>query len=186
VLYKTAPERTSFAMSATVLRLVLVLFATITLFALVRQYHTKMHQRDLGALPPTGVEEGFQYPPAEGGAAGAPVGASFAASDTAPVVAAPTAPLVTTPGCAPKADRLTAQDLLPKDAANSVWAQSVPAGTGDVSDKNFLNAGYHIGSQSTTLRNANLQIRSEPPNPRANVGPWLQSTIEFNDQRALE
>jgi hypothetical protein len=55
-----------------------------------------------------------------------------------------------------------------------------------VSDKNFLNAGYHIGSQSTTLRNANLQIRSEPPNPRANVGPWLQSTIEFNDQRALE
>jgi hypothetical protein len=28
------------------------------------------------------------------------------------------------------------------------------------------------------LRNANLQIRSEPPNPQMTVGPWNQSTIE--------
>jgi len=27
------------------------------------------------------------------------------------------------------------------------------------------------------LRNANLQIRSEPPNPQLSVGPWNQSTI---------
>jgi hypothetical protein len=29
-----------------------------------------------------------------------------------------------------------------------------------------------------TLRNANLQIRSEPPNPQVAVSPWLNSTIE--------
>ena len=45
---------------------------------------------------------------------------------------------------------------------------------------NLLKAGYHIGIDTVgqTLRNANLQIRSEPPNPQINVGPWNLSTIE--------
>ena len=77
-------------------------------------------------------------------------------------------------------DRLTAEDLLPKDQANEQWAQVNPAGQGDVSDSNFLNAGYHMGSNTIagTLRNANLQIRSEPPNPRSRVSVWNESTIE--------
>ena len=29
-----------------------------------------------------------------------------------------------------------------------------------------------------TLRNANMQLRSEPPNPQVKVSPWLQTTIE--------
>jgi hypothetical protein len=29
-----------------------------------------------------------------------------------------------------------------------------------------------------TLRNANLQIRSDPPNPSVNIGPWNLSIIE--------
>lgn len=81
--------------------------------------------------------------------------------------------------CFPK-DRLVAEDLLPKDAANEKWARVNPAGQGDVDDKNYLNAGYHHGVNTVagTLRNANLQLRSEPPNPRAQVTPWNQSTIE--------
>ena len=81
--------------------------------------------------------------------------------------------------CFPK-DRLVASDLLPKDAANEKWARVNPAGQGDVDDKNYLDAGYHYGVNTIggTLRNANLQIRSEPPNPRAQVTPWNQSTIE--------
>lgn len=81
--------------------------------------------------------------------------------------------------CFPK-DRLVAADLLPKDAANEKWARVNPAGQGDVDDKNYLNAGYHHGVNTVagTLRNANLQIRSEPPNPRAQITPWHQSTIE--------
>lgn len=69
-------------------------------------------------------------------------------------------------------------DLLPKDT-NSQWAQLNPAGKGDLANINLLKAGYHIGIDTVgqTLRNANLQIRSEPPNPQVNVGPWGQSTI---------
>lgn len=81
--------------------------------------------------------------------------------------------------CFPK-DKLTAEDLLPKDAANSQWAQVNPAGQGDVKNQNFLTAGYHVGINTTgsTLRNPNLQIRSEPPNPQQKVSPWMQTTIE--------
>ena len=86
--------------------------------------------------------------------------------------------------CDPKA-RLTAQDLLPKDAANLKWAQVNPAGQGDLKDKNFLTAGYHVGINTVgqTLRNPNYQLRSEPPNPQAKVGPWLQSTIDPDTNR---
>ena len=44
---------------------------------------------------------------------------------------------------------------------------------------NFLKAGYHVGINTvgTSLRNANLQVRSEPPNPQNQVSPWLNSTI---------
>jgi hypothetical protein len=80
--------------------------------------------------------------------------------------------------CFPK-DRLTADDLLPKDAANSRWAQVNPSGQGDVKDQNFLQSGYHVGLNTTmgTKRNANLQFRSDPINPQKVVSPWMQSTI---------
>ena len=70
-------------------------------------------------------------------------------------------------------------ELLPKDT-NSQWAQLNPSGKGDLANINLLKAGYHIGIDTIgqSLRNANLQIRSEPPNPQLSVGPWNQSTIE--------
>lgn len=76
-------------------------------------------------------------------------------------------------------DRLTSDDLLPKDA-NSKWAQINPAGSGDIRDQNYLTAGYHIGVNTVgqSLRNANLQLRSEIPNPQVPVSPWMISTIE--------
>jgi len=69
-------------------------------------------------------------------------------------------------------------DLLPSDG-NSQWAQLNPAGQGDLANINLLKAGYHIGIDTVgqTLRNANLQIRSEPPNPQLNVSPWQNTTI---------
>jgi hypothetical protein len=70
-------------------------------------------------------------------------------------------------------------ELLPKDT-NSQWAQLNPSGKGELANINLLKAGYHIGIDTVgqTLRNANLQIRSEPPNPQLYVGPWNQSTID--------
>lgn len=69
-------------------------------------------------------------------------------------------------------------ELLPRDV-NSQWAELNPSGKGELANINLLKAGYHIGIDTIgqSLRNANLQIRSEPPNPQLNVGPWLQSTI---------
>ena len=70
-------------------------------------------------------------------------------------------------------------ELLPKDK-NSQWAQLNPSGKGELANVNWLRAGYHIGIDTIgqSLRNANLQIRSEPPNPQLYVGPWNQTTIE--------
>jgi hypothetical protein len=70
-------------------------------------------------------------------------------------------------------------DLLPKDN-NSEWSQLNPSGKGELANINLLKAGYHIGIDTIgqTLRNSNLQIRSEPPNPQLYVGPWNTSTIE--------
>jgi len=75
-------------------------------------------------------------------------------------------------------------DLLPKDT-NSQWAQLNPSGKGELANVNLLKAGYHIGIDTIgqSLRNANLQIRSEPPNPQLYVGPWNQSTIESDFMR---
>lgn len=83
-------------------------------------------------------------------------------------------------------DRLTSSDLLPQDSANSKWAQINPAGSGMLGDQNFLTAGYHVGINTIgqSLRNANLQLRSEPPNPQVAVSPWGISTIE-PDVRAV-
>lgn len=83
------------------------------------------------------------------------------------------------PSCSPNSSNQNPGELLPKDN-NSQWAQLNPAGKGDLSNINLLKAGYHIGIDTIgqTLRNANLQIRSEPPNPQVNVGPWNLSTIE--------
>ena len=81
--------------------------------------------------------------------------------------------------CFPR-DRLSADDLLPKDAADSKWAQINPSGGGNIGDQNYLTAGYHVGVNTVgqSLRNANLQLRSEIPNPQDAVGPWMISTIE--------
>lgn len=91
--------------------------------------------------------------------------------------------------CFPK-DRVTAEDLLPKDAANSKWAQVNPAGQGDVKDQNFLTAGYMFGINTvgSSLKNPNLQLRSEPVIPKVSVGPFLNSSYEASDalRRPLE
>ena len=81
--------------------------------------------------------------------------------------------------------RVTTDDLLPKDAANTLWSQVNPAGQGDLQNVSLINAGFNFGvdTQGQTLKNPNLQLRSEFPNPRVSVGPWMQSTIENDCSR---
>ena len=79
----------------------------------------------------------------------------------------------------PQGGAQTSGDLLPSDQ-NSKWSDLNPTGGGELVGINLLQAGYHIGIDTIgqTLRNANLQERSEPPNPQISTGPWNQSTIE--------
>jgi len=90
-------------------------------------------------------------------------------------------------GCYPR-DQLTPSELLPKDV-NSTWAEQNPMGTGSLAGKNFLSAGALIGVNTVgqSLRNANYQLRSEPPNPQVPVSVFLNSTIEPDvNRRNLE
>jgi len=90
-------------------------------------------------------------------------------------------------GCYPR-EQLNPMELLPSDP-NSQWAQVNPTGAGDIQGKNFLSAGALIGINTIgqSLRNANLQLRAEPPNPQTVVSPWQNSTIEPDlNRRPLE
>jgi hypothetical protein len=90
-------------------------------------------------------------------------------------------------GCYPR-DQLTPGELLPKDQ-NSVWSQQNPMGSGSLKGKNFLSAGALIGINTVgqSMRNANYQLRSEPPNPQVAVSVFNQSTIEPDtNRRSLE
>ncbi len=86
-------------------------------------------------------------------------------------------------GCYPR-DQLTPSELLPKDQ-NSVWSQQNPMGPGSLKGKNFLSAGALIGVNTVgqSLRNANLQLRSEPPNPQTPISVFNQSTIAPDTNR---
>jgi hypothetical protein len=90
-------------------------------------------------------------------------------------------------GCYPR-DQLSAGELLPRDGS-SVWAQQNPLGPGSLKGKNFLSAGALIGINTVgqSMKNANLQLRSEPPNPQVAISIFNNSTIEpdFN-RRPLE
>ena len=73
---------------------------------------------------------------------------------------------------------LSAQELLPT-GGNDQWSTLNPQGEGNLQNVNLLKAGYHSGINTVgnTLRNANLQVRSEPPNPTSKVSPWMNTTI---------
>jgi len=109
--------------------------------------------------------------------ASTPVSNSMDANNSEPVL---------TPAAPPAKNNIMSNvanpsDLLPNDQ-NSQWSALNPntMNQGDVLMPDLLQAGYHIGLDTIgqTLRNANLQFRSDPIIPKANVGPWNQSTIE--------
>ena len=71
-------------------------------------------------------------------------------------------------------------DLLPKNSNSDFSPNSA-----NVNNDGLLSAGHHVGvgGSDAPLRNTNMQLRSEEPNPRTNTGPWNQSTIEADSTR---
>jgi len=70
-------------------------------------------------------------------------------------------------------------ELLPKDV-NSQWASLNPSCQNSPQTPDLLQAGYHIGLDTVgqTMKNPNLQLRSDPVINKADVGPWNNSTVE--------
>ena len=82
--------------------------------------------------------------------------------------------------CYPQ-NTLTAGDLLPTEESKEIseFNQNYPIGEGVIKGINFLSSGYHVGVNTVgqSLKNANRQLRSEPPNPQVSVSPWMNSSI---------
>ena len=191
--------------SGTVVRLILIVLAAIILFALVSYYQNNRQERfstDVsGPSGPTPPPVGSPTYPSAGGAPyasakpPAPSAPSNIGSGPSPIepfgnekflpVGVNDPSVGTSPLDPFPQDRITPEQLLPKDAANSKWAQANPAGQGDVKDQNFLTASYHMGfdTQGSSLRNASHDLRSSPPNPRHRVSIWNASTIDADMTR---
>ena len=85
-----------------------------------------------------------------------------------------------TRSCYPQ-NSLSPEQLLPKNDKDNIsnFNKDYPISEGILKGVNFLDAGYQIGVNTVgqSLRNANRQLRSEPPNPQVAVSPWLNTTI---------
>ena len=96
--------------------------------------------------------------------------------DAVPAPGSTPAPSVTTQSNPPMN---VASDLLPKPTSPQVldFGEFAPKA---LQGQNFLDVSQQIGvdTQGSSLKNANYQLRSDPPNPRTNVGPWANSTID--------
>lgn len=90
----------------------------------------------------------------------------------------------TDPGCY-SGSVLQAPDLLPHDVGDNAWQETSPQAQGHITDQNFLESGHHYGINTVgqSLRNANRQLRSDPPIPKVNVGPWNQSNVSPDTNR---
>ena len=87
---------------------------------------------------------------------------------------------IRTPSTCYPQETLKPEDLLPGDESRAIqeFNSMKPAADG-IMQVSLLEAGQHVGVNTVgqSLRNANRQLRSEPPNPQVNVSPWQNTTI---------
>ena len=91
------------------------------------------------------------------------------AEDSLPKVMKPAMPLLT-----------PSSQLLPKITPEAAdFSQFAPK---NLQAQNFLTATQWVGvnTQGSSLKNANYDLRANPLIPKADVGPWAQSSIEPN------
>ncbi len=103
----------------------------------------------------------------QGNSSHAPAGVTNEMPDTAAKVPPPSSNKAMEPN-----------ELLPSGATAGAPSQQLGG-------MNFLKAGHHVGinTVSSSLRNANYQLRADPGIPKQQVGPWNGSTIEQDLER---
>lgn len=142
-----------------------VIVVLLIIWALMSYSKSKTHVKDnmtVGAVKPASSEMDAELAGASG-AALQPASLNEKAGTPVKEVAHPTELL-------PKSD----SNVLSKLNPMSNDAQVLP---------DMLGAGAMMGSQSSSLRNANLQVRSDPAIAKVDVGPWSNSTIEADNMR---
>lgn len=142
-----------------------VIVVLLIIWALMSYSKSKTHVKDsmtVGAVKPASSEMDAELAGASG-AALQPAPLDEKAGTSVKEVAHPTELL-------PKSD----SNVLSKLNPMSNDAQVLP---------DMLGAGAMMGSQSSSLRNANLQVRSDPAIAKVDVGPWSNSTIEADNMR---
>ena len=87
---------------------------------------------------------------------------------------------IRTPATCYPQETLKPEDLLPEDEGKAIQEFNAMKPVADgIMQVSLLEAGQHVGVNTVgqSLRNANRQLRSEPPNPQVNVSPWQNTTI---------
>lgn len=163
---------------------IIFLFAAMALFYLWNSYNSSLYKDQNTEQMSLRRTQQLYQDAAGAGAAGVQPSMPMGQNETyAPATGMSTSSQGMPPSCSrePVADP---KELLPKDM-NSEFAQLNPSGSGDLANVNLLRSGYHMGIDTigNTLRNANLQLRSEPANPQLSVGPWNNTTIAPDTMR---
>lgn len=171
-------------------RVLLIVAAGIALVAIVMHYSNLMnipmntpqpYHTNTPSMALT--HEGFQQTPdfTKPSSPGGPLGAEEDVYDVPAPVAE--ASQITSDG-SPN-DSLKPADLLPKlgnTPEEQKFAQLYSTGQGDMQGINFLDAGSQVGLSTRLNRNANLQLRSDPPISKQPM-PFMYSTIEADKLR---
>ena len=133
---------------------------------------------DIGLGPLFRRIEGFEVGEAP---VGGPMAAEPLGSNEGPQMVRGIQQASRTPSTCYPQPALKAEDLLPKEDSQAIKEFNIakPAGEGILQGVNMLDAGFHVGVNTIgqSLRNANRQLRSEPPNPQVQVSPWMMSSI---------
>ena len=178
-------------MQESLLNIVLIVGGLFLIAALLHYGSNKNSQKDmmvsggrLNPMPLAGAQQAGPSKPMPEGNGQPQMGAIEASSsdvfDSSFALVSGGAP---SSGAAQQNKVMNPNDLLPKQQnANSATMNPV---RNDLSGRNFLTPEKHIGINTVgnSLRNANLQLRSEPANPQQNVGPWQNTTMEPDTMR---
>lgn len=78
--------------------------------------------------------------------------------------------------------QINPSELLPKDN-NTEFARMHPVSSSNVADTIVTPGPRFYLSMTKPLRNANLQLRSDPPVPQKPVSPWNNTTITPDESR---
>lgn len=140
----------------TLLKIVLVALIVFVVYKYIQQRKRKWHEQGMTGEPRVSTYVPFDEMP----------------FDTLPPANATPAPPLVPP-------TNVAADLLPKPTTTQVqdFGEFAPKA---LQGQNFLEVSKQVGldTQGSSMRNANYQLRADPPNPRTSVGPWQNSTIE--------